>query len=90
MNDRTIYELTHGSNSGTGEARYFDPFEQCDAAVRTAERILELDRDEAVWAGWVHLKRLPDSIYPEGMTLISWTKTSNERPTAEGRLTVEV
>ena len=86
MNDRTIYELTHGSNSGTGEARYFDPFEQCDAAVRTAERILELDRDEAVWAGWVHLKRLPDSIYPEGMTLISWTKTSNERPTAEGRL----
>lgn len=83
---KTIYELTYGSNSGTGEARYFDPFEQSDAAVRTAERILELDRDEAVWAGWVHLKRLPDSIYPEGMTLISWTKTSNERPTAEGRL----
>lgn len=83
---KTIYELTFGSNTGTGAARYFDPFEQCDSAVRTAERILELDRDESVWAGWVHLKRLPDSIYPEGLTLISWTKCSNERPTSEGRL----
>lgn len=83
---KTIYELTYGSNAGTGEARYFDPFELPDAAVRTAERILELDRDDAVWAGWVHLKRLPDSIYPDGHCLIAWTKTSNERPTSKGRL----
>lgn len=83
---KTIYELTYGSNTGAGEPRYFDPFEQCDAAVRTAERILELDRDDSVWGGWVHLKRLPDSIYPEGLCLISWTKCSNERPTSEGRL----
>ena len=82
---KTIYELTYGSNCGTGEPRYFDPFEQCDAAVRTAERIIELDRDDSVWAGWVHLKRLPDSIYPEGLCLIAWTKCSNERPTSEGR-----
>lgn len=81
----TIYELT---SSGT-PARYFAPHKYCDACVRAAERIVQLDRDAEVGGGFVALKRLGDSVYPEGMTLLSWTKTSNECPTTDGELSPE-
>lgn len=86
MYDRTIYELTSGGDGKEAPARYFGPCDHTDACVRTAERILELDRNDEVGGAWVHLRRLPDSIYPEGQHLIGWTKTSNERPTREGEL----
>ena len=81
----TIYEL---SSSDT-PARYFAPHKYCDACVRAAERIGQLDGDVNVGSGHVTLKRLPDSIYPEGMTLVSWTKTSNECPTTDGEVSPE-
>lgn len=87
---RTIYELTSGGRDGRGiPPRYFGPSEHPDACVRAAELILDLDRDDNVGGAWVHLKRLPDSIYPQGMPLVMWTKVSNERPTAEGAATPE-
>lgn len=82
----TQYELTWGNQRDKAQTRLFDPHEQCDAAVRLSERILEMDRDPTLSAAWAALKRLPDSFYPEGLCLISWTKTSDERPTAEGRV----
>lgn len=87
MYDRTIYELTSGGrHSQPEQARYFGPCNASDAFVRASERILDLDHDDSVGGAWVHLKRLPDSIYPEGLPLIYWTKTSNESPTSDGEL----
>lgn len=82
----TIYELSSSDGEPT---RYFGPSEHTDACVRASERILDLDRDASVGGGYVHLKRLPDSIYPDGVTLLAWTKTSNERPTLMGAVSVE-
>lgn len=79
----TIYELTWGSTDVPRETRYFTPDHGTDAVMRLAERVLELDKAPAN-AAFASLSRLPDSIYPEGMTLASWTKTSDERPTDEG------
>jgi hypothetical protein len=83
----TIYELSWGSAGSEGGKRYFRGVEDSDAAVRLAERICELDRGDAR-AAWVALKRLPDSIYPNGLTLVIWTKTSDERPTVVGLETI--
>lgn len=80
----TKYELSWGNQRDAAQTRIFEPFEQCDAAVRLAERIVEMDRDATLSCAWAHLLRLPDSIYPEGLCLVSWTKTSDERPTSEG------
>ncbi len=78
----TQFELTWGSDRGSSGARYFDAGENNDAAVRFAERVLELDGNPAVGGGWVHLKQLDGS---GERFILGWTKTSNERPTAEGR-----
>jgi hypothetical protein len=84
----TIYKLTWGAGGHIPEqSRYFDPSHATDACVRFSERVLEMDRNPAISAAYASLSRLPDSIYPEGMHLISWTKTSDERPTIEGALT---
>lgn len=81
----TIYELSWGASGHIPEQRrYFPPDRQTDAVVRLSERVLEMDRNPEIWAAWAALKRLPDSINPEGMTLVHWTKTSDERPTDEG------
>ncbi|MGJ0505589.1 MAG: hypothetical protein ACR652_00355 [Methylocystis sp.] len=83
----TLYELTWASDGFGGAPRYFTFDRQSDAAVRLAERICELDRGAASGA-WVILKRLPDTVYPQGMTLVAWTKTSDERPTHAGLETI--
>lgn len=82
--DRTIFELTWGAGIISTQPRHFGPCNMADAAVRFSERVVELDRDPLIGAAWVRLKRLPDSIYPKGLDLVYWTKTSNERPTIEG------
>lgn len=90
QHSRTIYELTSGGRDGRGiPPRYFGPGEHPDACVRAAELILELDRDDSVGGAWVHLRRLPDGIYRDGVHLLAWTKVSNERPTVEGATTPE-
>lgn len=86
----TIYKLSHGSDRTEAVVRYFTAAHQCDAAVRLSEAIVALDGDKAVHAAWAHLERLPDSVYPEGVSLVSWTKTSDERPTADGFETPEL
>ena len=68
------------------QTRYFKPFLENDAVTRFADRVAQFDRDPSVSAAWVCLERLPDSIFPKGAQLVSWTKTSDERPTAEGEL----
>ncbi|TGT72894.1 N-acetylmuramidase family protein [bacterium M00.F.Ca.ET.159.01.1.1] len=85
----TIYALTWGSSDVPRETRYFTPDHGTDAVQRLAERVIELDRAPAN-AAFASLSRLPDSIYPEGMTLASWTKTSDERPTDEGSAEIPV
>jgi hypothetical protein len=85
----TIYKLTHGNGLGEkAEPRYFSVFFD-DAATRFAEQVVKYDKDPEISAAWVHLDRLPDSIYPEGSHILGWTKTSDERPTEEGSLTPE-
>jgi len=88
--DKTIFELSSGGRDGEQvPTRYFGPCDMADACVRFSERVLDLDRDPSVGGAWVHLKRLPDSVYLQGMWLASWTKVSNERPTIEGALSPE-
>ena len=83
--NRTIYELTSSGLFGeNAPPLYFGPSEHSDACVRAAELIIDRDRDDGITGAWVSLKRLPDGIYPDGMPLLFWTKTSNERPTANG------
>lgn len=79
----TIYKLSWGSN-GPEQVRYFHCVNASDVCVRFSERVVELDRDPAVGGAWVCLARLPDSIYPDGMHLMAWTKTSDESPTRNG------
>lgn len=82
----TIYELSYGSNGQETVVRYFDADEGCDCIVRLSEAVVRMDQDPDIWAAWASLKRLPDSIYPDGLHMASWTKTSDERPTSKGRL----
>ena len=81
--NQTIYKLSWGGGVDTG-IRYFDVNHQCDAYVRLAEHITALDQSPTLSAAWVHLERLPDTVFPEGMGLVNWTKTSDERPTSDG------
>ena len=81
---RTIYQLEWGGGADGGGKRFFEPHEYCDAVTRFADRVTELDRDDAVHAAFACLRRLPDSIIPQGQDLVSWTKTSDECPTVEG------
>lgn len=86
----TIYKLTWGAGGHVPEqTRFFHPTHASDAAMRFAERVIEMDRDLAISAAYVNLKRLPDSIFPEGMDLMAWTKTSDERRTVDGETTAE-
>ena len=75
----TKYELSwgaHGVISPTG-CEFTAPHGN-DAVTRFAEKVVELDRNPDVSAGWVHLKQThPDR-------LMAWTKTSDESPTSEG------
>ena len=87
---KTIFELTSSGKDGRNvPPRYFGPNKISDACVRFSEAVVSLDSDPSVGGGWVALKRLPDNIYPEGMHLLHWTKTSNERPTSDGALSPE-
>lgn len=61
----TIYELSWGAN-GPEQVRYFHCGNSSDVCVRFSERVVELDRDPKIGGAWVHLSRLPDSIFPEG------------------------
>lgn len=84
----TIYKLTWGAGGHVPKTvRFFEAMQGNDAAVRFSERVLELDHNPVISGAYVHLERLPDSIYPKGMWILGWTKTSNERPTAEGAKT---
>jgi len=82
----TIYKLSWGGGGNPNQHRYFNAQYATDAAVRFSERVLEFDRDPNISAAWVHLERRPDSVYPEGMYLLAWTKTSDERPTKHGAI----
>jgi hypothetical protein len=83
----TIYKLQWGGGPKLPEERYFRSDHLSDAATRFSEVVTQMDGDTNISACWVHLSRLPDSIYPEGTDLIHWTKTSDERPTQAGYLT---
>jgi hypothetical protein len=84
----TVYQVEFGGGYQAPERRYFRAEHQCDAAMRLAHAILELDRGPESCAH-ASLERLPDQFYPEGVTLVSWTKTSDERPTHIGFNSVE-
>ena len=86
----TIYKLTWGAADHIQQqARFFNPSHVADACVRFSERVLEMDRNKDIWAAYASLERLPDRIFPKGLHLIAWTKTSDERPTVEGEKTAE-
>lgn len=81
----TIFKLKWAGIADTPEQTlYFKPFELTDAAVRFSQRVVELDNDETISGAYVHLSRLPDSIYPEGMDILAWTKMGPEHATAVG------
>jgi hypothetical protein len=86
----TLLELTYGSDHEQEQRRYFHFDQQSDALVRMSEAICERDSNPKIHAAYVHLKRLPDTIFPEGMSIAGWTKTSDERPTADGALAPEL
>lgn len=77
----TTIELSWGAAGVVepSEKRTFEAWLGNDALVRFSERVLELDSNPAVSGGWVHLKQFNPDRHIAG-----WTKTSNERPTAEG------
>lgn len=80
----TKYELSWGAAKVHPEQRrlfHANRGETNDAMTRYAEKIVELDRDERVWAGWVRLRQIEPAHFD-----IGWTKTSDERPTVEGEV----
>lgn len=85
---KTVFELTCGCAIAPERVRYFGPTESNDAAQRFAEHVASLARNEGVTAAYVILKRLPDSINPEGVTLMAWTKVGGET-LSDGRKTLE-
>ena len=83
-NDITIYKLKWGSDHNPEKIRFFKPHHCNDVVTRFSEYVIEFDRNPKIFAAYVHLERLPDSIFPEGKWIMGWTKTSDERPTEEG------
>lgn len=83
---KTIFELKHGSNRNPDTIRYFGPTHLSDACTRFAEAVQAMDKDKETTAGYATISRLPDSIYPDGLGLVAWTKTSDERETEAGAL----
>jgi hypothetical protein len=78
--DQFAYELSWGAAGHVdSQRRQFTAWEASDAIVRLAERVLEMDGNAKIWAAWATLRRIAD-----GAMLVCWTKTSDERPTAEG------
>lgn len=86
---QTIFELSFGGDGHPERRRYFGMCWECDAVVRFAQAVTMLDQDAEVSCAWACLRRLPDVIYPDGLTLANWTKCSDERPTARGADTPE-
>lgn len=64
------------------QARLFGCSHMNDATTQFANRVVDLDRDARVSAGWVRLERVGSNGVAEAMAC--WTKTSNETPTTEG------
>jgi hypothetical protein len=87
MPTQTVFEVSWGSSDVPQERRYFTCFYESDAVFRFAEKVLELDHAPAN-AAYAALRRLPDTVYPDGMHLAAWTKTSDERPTGEGSIEI--
>lgn len=86
---RTIFELSWGGGDVPNQTRYFDTHKEGDAVVRMAEHIMELDTNDNVKAAWVHLQRMPDSLFPNGCLMAAWTKTSDESPTSDGVMSLD-
>lgn len=84
----TIYRVRWGNGLGVLETRYFRPEHATDAAMMFGQAILRMEQS-ASSACYVGLKRLPDSVYPEGLDLAHWTKTSDERPPHIGFATLD-
>lgn len=90
MTTMTIYKLTWGAGGHIPpQARFFGPTQLTDAVVRFSEKVVEMDKAPHIFAAYAGLERLPDSVDPKGLQLVSWTKTSDERPTARGVESVE-
>lgn len=86
----TIYKLTWGAADFIQrQERFFSHDRLSDAVVRLSERVLEMDRNPDIWAAYASIERLPDKCFPNGLHIIGWTKTSDERPTIEGEMTAE-
>lgn len=80
----TRFQLTWGAAGVVDpQCRHFPAVEGNDAVTRFAEKVVELDRNPAVSAGWVRLEQLPAEAVP-GRFIVAWTKTSDERSTSEG------
>lgn len=86
---RTVWSLEWGGGDVPNQTRYFDTSRETDAIVRMSQRVVELDGNDKISAAWVHLKRMPDSVFPDGQLLAAWTKTSDERPTDEGAMSID-
>jgi hypothetical protein len=86
VHPQTVWALTWCGDGPKAyeQTRHFTSWRLSDAWVRFSERVLELDRDPATNGAYVHLKRLPDTCFPEGEQIAAWTKTSHESPTIEG------
>jgi hypothetical protein len=84
----TIWKLSWGSGP-INETRYFPTHKNNDVLVMFAHKVQMFDGDPTVSAAWVHFGRCPDSVYPDGMTLAAWTKTSDECATVAGFKTPE-
>lgn len=84
MNEQ-LYRLAYGGPNP--ETRDFPVAKMNDAVTRFSDKVIELDRNPDVHAAWVTITL----ILPENqMTLLAWTKTSDECPTIEGELKTDI
>lgn len=79
------YVLQFGGDGNPAQRLRFPALQQNDAVVRFSENVTRLDQDATVGGAYVQL-------YATGADgektqhVLGWTKTSNERPTADGEI----
>jgi hypothetical protein len=79
------YQLAYGGHKP--EVRDFPLEKMNDAVTRFANKVQELDEDPTVHAAWVNITLVTAE---HRTTLLAWTKTSNECPTIEGDLHIDI
>lgn len=86
---KTVYKLSWGSSRTPEQSRYFEPHQLNDAVTHFGQYVTEINTDPLIYTGHVKLERLPDGHHPTIQSILGWTKTSHEKETCFGEVSLE-